>query len=137
MLDATLDQFDPAIANALYVAFIALLGSLGWVGVAIKQILQTKQAQDSLRKALESGVDWVSDQIAEMLEGTYAAPTKDQIAGSLIDYVKGSVPDALKVLRKQATPEQLERMAHGKINLRLLELAPRELARPRDEQTTF
>lgn len=123
MLDTALDQLDPTIANILFTAIMASLGGLGWFGILLRQLLKTKQAQNSLHMALDTGVDWVTDQIADLATGSYRAPSREQIRDKLLDYVKGSVPDSLKTLRKQATPEQLMRMAEARINVRMNEIA--------------
>lgn len=124
MLDQVLDQLDPAVSTALFTVIMGSFGSLGWVGVVLRQILATKQAQASLHSALDSGVDWVTDKIAEMVVGQRHALSREQITDKIVDYVKGSVPGALKTLRKEATQEQLKKMAEGRLNMRLMELAP-------------
>lgn len=55
MLDQALDLLDPHIAELIWGAIVAYFG---WV---FRYIAKTKQSQDSLHRALGTGVDLVTD----------------------------------------------------------------------------
>jgi hypothetical protein len=123
MLDQALDKIDPVIANALFTLIMGSLGSLGWVGITIRKLLMTKAAQDNLHRALDTSVDYVTDQIAALIaDGFMRQKDLDGITDKMVDYVQGSVPGSLKKLK--ASPAQLKRMVQARLNVRIDQMAP-------------
>jgi len=59
MFDSVLDMLDPYITEVLFGLILSAFG-----GIATR-IFRTKASQDSLHSALETGVDLVTDAIAE------------------------------------------------------------------------
>lgn len=118
MLDRILDFIDPYIVEGI------LLILTTYFGVVYRTIFRTKASQDSLHKALTTGVDGVTDRIAEML--TSSAEQGVRVGGPalvdrVVDYVKGSIPDSLKFLK--ASDTQLYKMADAKIKARAADMA--------------
>ncbi len=116
MFDRILDLADPYIAEAI---FTLLVTYFGW---AFKSIFKTKQSQESLHSALNTGVDMITDLLAHSAS---AATGKvdviaDQMISEVVDYTRLSVPDAIKHLKP--TTVQLRKMAIAKIRGRLADL---------------
>ena len=114
MLDRIFDFADPHIAELIWGAIVTYFG---WV---FRYIAKTKQAQDSLHRALGTGVDLVTDALVAMLLTNPAGIAADKLAGTVVDYVRGSVPGALKWLLPSEA--QLIKMAEAKINATVADL---------------
>ena len=114
MLDRIFDFADPLIAELIWGAIVTYFG---WV---FRYIAKTKQAQDSLHRALGTGVDLVTDALVAMLLTNPAGIAADKLAGTVVDYVKGSVPGALRWLLPSEA--QLIKMAEAKINAAVADL---------------
>lgn len=114
MLDRIFDFADPHIAELIWGAIVTYFG---WV---FRYIAKTKQAQDSLHRALGTGVDLVTDALVAMLLTNPAGIAADKLAGTVVDYVKGSVPGALRWLLPSEA--QLIKMAEAKINAAVADL---------------
>lgn len=114
MLDRILDFADPHIAELIWGAIVTYFG---WV---FRYIAKTKQAQDSLHRALGTGVDLVTDALVAMILTNPAGIAADKLAGTVVDYVRGSVPGALKWLLPSEA--QLIKMAEAKINAAVADL---------------
>ena len=114
MLDKILDFADPHIAELIWGAIVTYFG---WV---FRYIAKTKQAQDSLHRALGTGVDLVTDALVTMLLTNPAGIAADKLAGTVVDYVRGSVPGALRWLLPSEA--QLIKMAEAKINAAVADL---------------
>ncbi|WP_136652434.1 hypothetical protein [Paracoccus aeridis] len=114
MLDQALDLLDPHIAELIWGAIVAYFG---WV---FRYIAKTKQAQDSLHRALGTGVDLVTDALVAMILTNPAGIAADRLAGQVVGYVKGSVPGALRWLLP--SDAQLMRMAEAKLNAAVADL---------------
>lgn len=114
MLDQTLDLLDPHIAELIWGAIVAYFG---WV---FRYIAKTKQAQDSLHRALGTGVDLVTDALVAMILTNPAGIAADRLAGQVVGYVKGSVPGALRWLLP--SDAQLMKMAEAKLNAAVADL---------------
>lgn len=114
MLDRIFDFADPHIAELIWGAIVTYFG---WV---FRYIAKTKQAQDSLHRALGTGVDLVTDALVAMLLTNPAGIAADKLAVTVVDYVRGSVPGALKWLLP--SEEQLIKMAEAKINAAVADL---------------
>ena len=114
MLDRIFDFADPHIAELIWGAIVTYFG---WV---FRYIAKTKQAQDSLHRALGTGVDLVTDALVAMLLTNPAGIAADKLAGTVVDYVRGSVPGALKWLLPSEA--QLIKMAEAKINAAVADL---------------
>ena len=123
-LDTLLDAADPFIAEAIWGGLVVLLGPwLGRILWVMNVFYKEKKARDVLHQALESGVDMITDKLALAVEqgGAGAYEAGEATINEIVDYVQGSVPDALGTL-KSATHSQLQRMARGKVNVRLSQL---------------
>lgn len=114
MLDRIFDFADPHIAELIWGAIVTYFG---WV---FRYIAKTKQAQDSLHRALGTGVDLVTDALVAMILTNPAGIAADKLAGTVVDYVRGSVPGALKWLLPSEA--QLIKMAEAKINAAVADL---------------
>ena len=114
MLDQTLDLLDPHIAELIWGAIVAYFG---WV---FRYIAKTKQSQDSLHRALGTGVDLVTDALVAMILTNPAGIAADRLAGQVVGYVKGSVPGALRWLLP--SDAQLMKMAEAKLNAAVADL---------------
>lgn len=114
MLDQTLDFLDPHIAELIWGGIVTYFG---WV---FRYIAKTKQAQDSLHRALGTGVDLVTDALVAMILTNPAGIAADRLAGQVVGYVKGSVPGALRWLLP--SDAQLMRMAEAKLNAAVADL---------------
>ena len=114
MLDQALDLLDPHIAELIWGAIVAYFG---WV---FRYIAKTKQAQDSLHRALGTGVDLVTDALVAMILTNPAGIAADRLAGQVVGYVKGSVPGALRWLLP--SDAQLMKMAEAKLNAAVADL---------------
>lgn len=114
MLDRIFDFADPHIAELIWGAIVTYFG---WV---FRYIAKTKQAQDSLHRALGTGVDLVTDALVAMLLTNPAGIAADKLAGTVVDYVRGSVPGALRWLLPSEA--QLIKMAEAKINAAVADL---------------
>lgn len=114
MLDRILDFADPHIAELIWGAIVTYFG---WV---FRYIAKTKQAQDSRHRALGTGVDLVTDALVTMLLTNPAGIAADKLAGTVVDYVRGSVPGALRWLLPSEA--QLIKMAEAKINAAVADL---------------
>lgn len=114
MLDRIFDFADPHIAELIWGAIVTYFG---WV---FRYIAKTKQAQDSLHRALGTGVDLVTDALVRMILTNPAGMAADKLAGTVVDYARGSVPGALKWLLPSEA--QLIKMAEAKINAAVADL---------------
>lgn len=114
MLDRIFDFADPHIAELIWGAIVTYFG---WV---FRYIAKTKQAQDSLHRALGTGVDLVTDALVAMILTNPAGVAADKLAGTVVDYVRGSVPGALRWLLPSEA--QLIKMAEAKINAAVADL---------------
>lgn len=114
MLDQTLDFLDPHIAELIWGGIVTYFG---WV---FRYIAKTKQAQDSLHRALGTGVDLVTDALVAMILTNPAGIAADRLAGQVVGYVKGSVPGALRWLLP--SDAQLMKMAEAKLNAAVADL---------------
>lgn len=114
MLDRIFDFADPHIAELIWGAIVTYFG---WV---FRYIAKTKQAQDSLHRALGTGVDLVTDALVAMILTNPAGIAADKLAGTVVDYVRGSVPGALRWLLPSEA--QLIKMAEAKINAAVADL---------------
>lgn len=114
MLDRVFDFADPHITELIWGVIVTYFG---WV---FRYIAKTKQAQDSLHRALGTGVDLVTDALVRMILTNPAGIAADKLAGTVVDYVRGSVPGALKWLLP--SEDQLIRMAEAKINAKVADL---------------
>ncbi len=103
----------PIVAD--YLAFL-ILGIVGFFlrNLPAKWRLEVEQKhRDALHKALLTGVNLAVD----TLQLHPAVATHDKAIAVAVDYVKGSVPDALK--RLAPSQEQLEAMARAKLQEKL------------------
>ena len=114
MLDRVLDTLDPHIAELIWTA---LLTYFGWV---FRWIARTKESRDALHRALQTGVDLATDAIVAAILANPAGIAADRLAGQVVSYVRGSVPDALKWLLPSEA--QLIKMAEAKLNAKAAEL---------------
>ena len=114
MLDQALDMLDPHIAELI---FAAIATYFGWV---FRYIFKTKQSQDSLHRALGTGVDLVTDALVALVLRHPAGFAVDQFAGTVVNYVRGSVPGALRWLLPSEA--QLMTMAEAKLKERTAEI---------------
>ena len=114
MLDQTLDFLDPHIAELIWGGIVTYFG---WV---FRYIAKTKQSQDSLHRALGTGVDLVTDALVAMILTNPAGIAADRLAGQVVGYVKGSVPGALRWLLP--SDAQLMKMAEAKLNAAVADL---------------
>lgn len=114
MLDQALDILDPHITELIWGAIVTYFG---WV---FRYIAKTKQSQDSLHRALGTGVDLVTDALVRMVLTNPAGMAADKLAGTVVDYAKGSVPGALRWLLPSEA--QLIRMAEAKLKERTADL---------------
>lgn len=130
MLEELLALLTPFLTDALYIVILGSLGSLGWLGIAAKSVLETKAAQDSLHRALDTGLDWVSGNILALARNEPTNMSVKDIAADMVTYVTGSVPDSIK--KTKGSKEQIQRMAEARINDRLSSLKLYE-----DEQKIF
>lgn len=113
MIDTIQAVLAPLVAD--YIGFL-LLAALGFFmrHLPAKWRLEVEQKhRDALHKALETGVNLAID----TLQLHPAVATHDKAIAVVIDYVKGSVPDALK--RFTPTQQQLEDMARAKLQAKL------------------
>lgn len=114
MIDSIFDFLDPHITELIWTA----IGTyFGWV---FRWIFKTKESREALHRALGTGVDLVTDALVKMILTNPAGVAADQLAGVVVDYAKGSVPDALKWLLPSQT--QLVEMATAKLNAKMAEL---------------
>ena len=114
MLDRIFDFADPHIAELIWGAIATYFG---WV---FRYIAKTKQSQDSLHRALETGVDLITDVLVRLILTNPAGIAADKLAGTVLDYARGSVPGALKWLLP--SEEKLLEMATAKINAKVADL---------------
>lgn len=114
MLDRIFDFADPHIAELIWGAIATYFG---WV---FRYIAKTKQSQDSLHRALETGVDLITDVLVRLILTNPAGIAADKLVGTVIDYARGSVPGALKWLLP--SEEKLLEMATAKINAKVADL---------------
>lgn len=114
MLDQIFDFADPHIAELIWGAIATYFG---WV---FRYIAKTKQSQDSLHRALETGVDLITDVLVRLILTNPAGIAADKLVGTVIDYARGSVPGALKWLLP--SEEKLLEMATAKINAKVADL---------------
>lgn len=115
-VDKVLDVLDPYIAEII---FTVLTTYFGW---AIRLFFASKASQDNLHLALETGVDLVTDRLADAINGgSIFKGTQSNAIAEVVAYVKGSVPGSIKTLK--ASERQLEKMAKAKINGRVAWLA--------------
>lgn len=114
MLDRIFDFADPHLTELIWGGIVTYFG---WV---FRYIAKTKQAQDSLHRALGTGVDLVTDALVRMILTNPAGIAADKLAGAVVDYVRGSVPGSLRWLLPSEA--QLIRMAEAKINAKVADL---------------
>ena len=114
MLDQTFDFLDPHLTELIWGGIVTYFG---WV---FRYIAKTKQSQDSLHRALGTGVDLVTDALVAMILTNPAGIAADRLAGQVVGYVKGSVPGALRWLLP--SDAQLMRMAEAKLNAAVADL---------------
>lgn len=114
MIDRVFDFADPYIAELIW-GFIATY--YGWV---FRWIFKTRESRDALHRALGTGVDLVTDALVRMILTNPAGIAADKLAGTVVDYARGSVPDALKWLLPSEA--QLIKMAEAKLNAKVAEL---------------
>ena len=113
MIDAIQNILAPVIAD--YLGFV-ILGIVGFFlrNLPAKWRLDVEQKhRDALHRALLTGVNFAFD----TLQLHPAVATHDKAIAVAVDYVKGSVPDALK--RLAPSQEQLEAMARAKLQEKL------------------
>ena len=113
MIDTIQAILTPVIAD--YLGFV-ILGIAGFFlrNLPAKWRLDVEQKhRDALHRALLTGVNFAFD----TLQLHPAVATHDKAIGVVVDYVKGSVPDALK--RLAPSQEQLEAMARAKMQEKL------------------
>lgn len=124
MLDQIFDYLDPHIAEAIW----TLIGTyFGWV---FRWVLRTRESRDALHRAIQTGIDKVTDLLVIAILNHPLGFTVDRFIGTVADHVFDSVPDALKFLlgkpwfarligQKPMTPEQqrawIEGMAAAKL----------------------
>jgi hypothetical protein len=116
MFDRILDFLDPYIAEVI----ITLIGSyFGWI---YRYVLVTKQSQESLHKAIHSGVDLSTDMLATMASAGVGGSDKQLgiIVDQVVAYTEKSVPDAVKYLAPSA--DQLRLLATAKVKRRLVKI---------------
>lgn len=107
MLDTILDRLDPIIAEAI----IILIGArFGWIFTVL---FRTKAAQDNLHRAIESGIDWATDEIAQLLNSGGEEEAKRIAVDKVVSHVEASVPDSLKILK--ANPKAVRNIVEGKV----------------------
>ena len=114
MLDQTLDFLDPHIAELIWG------GIATYFGFVFRYIAKTKQAQDSLHRALQTGVDLATDALVAMILTNPAGVAADRLAGQVVKYAKGSVPGALRWLLP--SDDHLMKMAEAKLNATVADL---------------
>lgn len=114
MIDNIVDFMDPHIAELIWGVIVSYFG---WV---FRYIAKTKQSQESLHRALHTGVDLVTDVLVRMVLTNPAGMAADRLAGTVVEYVRGSVPDALRWLLP--SEQQLIDMATAKLNERVADL---------------
>ena len=114
MLDQTFDFLDPHLTELIWGGIVT------YFGFVFRYIAKTKQAQDSLHRALGTGVDLVTDALVAMILTNPAGIAADRLAGQVVGYVKGSVPGALRWLLP--SDAQLMRMAEAKLNAAVADL---------------
>lgn len=122
MLDTLLDRLDPIIAEAIFGLVMLYAGNV------VRLFFRNKESQDNLHKALETGVDYVTDELADFVQrriagGLGGAPLSvpNDLVQRISEYAETSVPGAIKTI-KQATPEKLMEMARAKANVRVTQL---------------
>ena len=114
MLDRIFDFADPHITELIWGA---LATYFGWV---FRWIFKTRESRDALHRALGTGVDLVTDALVKMILTNPAGIAADKLAGTVVDYARGSVPDAIKWLLPSEA--QLIKMAEAKLNAKVAEI---------------
>ena len=114
MLDQTFDFLDPHLTELIWGGIVT------YFGFVFRYIARTKQAQDSLHRALGTGVDLVTDALVAMILTNPAGVAADRLAGQVVNYAKGSVPGALRWLLP--SDAQLMKMAEAKLNAAVADL---------------
>ena len=114
MLDQTFDFLDPHLTELIWGGIVT------YFGFVFRYIAKTKQAQDSLHRALGTGVDLVTDALVAMILTNPAGVAADRLAGQVVNYAKGSVPGALRWLLP--SDAQLMKMAEAKLNAAVADL---------------
>ena len=119
MLDRTLDFLDPFIAEALFALAFAYFGPF------LKVFFVSKKSQDDLHRALETGVDTITDKLASLVEGARVSGPEDMdqlearvngLVEEVVQYTQESVPGAIKHLKP--TTSLLRKMARAKLMTR-------------------
>lgn len=114
MLDQTFDFLDPHLTELIWGGIVT------YFGFVFRYIAKTKQAQDSLHRALGTGVDLVTDALVAMILTNPAGVAADRLAGQVVNYAKGSVPGALRWLLP--SDAHLMKMAEAKLNAAVADL---------------
>lgn len=115
-------HIQPVLVETL---FTLILAAMAWLMRRLPAWMQVQieaKHRSALHSALETGVKLILDRL--MTAGTTAGALAkaDQSVGTVVGYVRNSVPDALKALAP--TQAQLERMATAKLNEALAQLDP-------------
>ena len=114
MLDQTFDFLDPHLTELIWGGIVT------YFGFVFRYIAKTKQAQDSLHRALGTGVDLVTDALVAMILTNPAGVAADRLASQVVNYAKGSVPGALRWLLP--SDAHLMKMAEAKLNAAVADL---------------
>lgn len=130
MIDRLLDGADPFIAELIWLLVLPILDRIRWV-------FKTRESRDALHRALNSGVDLVTDALVRIILANPIGFKVDQLAGQVADYAIDSTPDAIKFLLgkpwfmrlfgMQAVPADqqrawIEKMATARLKARAAEL---------------
>lgn len=115
MLTQILDAADPYISEAIF-GFLAT-----YTGFLFRYIFRTNQSQESLHKAIQTGVDLVTDSIALKADEYLEKGIPPALREIVTTYAIQSVPDAVKFLK--ADHNKLELLATAKIRERVAQFA--------------
>jgi len=117
MLDKVLDTLDPYIAEFIFATLTFYFGGV------IRLFFRTQESQANLKKAIGTGVDLVTDELARLASGgNYRAMSTIPPATveRMVNYVESSVPDSIKHLK--ATRSHLRMMVEAAAKKHVLQL---------------
>lgn len=119
MFDQLMDRLDPYLTEII----VGLLST--YLGGFFRSMFKSKQSQENLHKALYTGVDFVTDHLAAYLARYTSIPATidklpPEVVEAVVDYVKGSVPDAVRYLK--ASDDQIAKMAKATIINRMIQI---------------